>query len=156
MKTLALVPIKMNSQVLNCFFAAKKLTFDLSCQINKKNMATSTDSKHFWDRYQCEGVLDQILIVRFRQMNGVVYGHFEKCYKRYGGGIIPVEIVSSEEETVDEKIPRPTPSEKELDSHVLMKRLEIVFSSGLVVHHNNQNYLGLRSIIANLESLCQR
>lgn len=117
-------------------------------------MATGTDFKHLWDRYQREGVPNQISIVRFCQMNGVVYGHFEKWYKQRHGGVIPVEIVNSGVEGVEDNPARTSSSEDEPDAQVRVRRLEIVFSSGLVVHHNNLDYSGLRGLIAKLESLC--
>ncbi len=41
-------------------------------------MASGTDYKNLWDRYQSEGVPKNMSIVKFCQLNGVVYGHFEK------------------------------------------------------------------------------
>lgn len=117
-------------------------------------MATGTDFKHLWDRYQREGVPRQISIVRFCQMNGVVYGHFEKWYKQRHGGVIPVEIVSSGVEPEEEKAVRLENPGDEPGDQVRVRRLEIVFSSGLVVHHNNLDYAGLRVLVEKLASLC--
>ncbi|WP_455634894.1 hypothetical protein [Parabacteroides sp.] len=69
-------------------------------------MATGSAYMHLWDRYQREGVPRQISIVRFCQMNGVEYGHFEKWYKQRHGGVIPVEIVGSDIESEEEKVVR--------------------------------------------------
>lgn len=87
-------------------------------------------------------------------MNGVVYGHFERWYKHHHGGVIPVEVVSSGVEAVEGKLVRSNDFDDEPDDHVRVRCLEIVFSSGLVVHHNNLDYSGLRSLIAKLELLC--
>ena len=47
-------------------------------------MASSTDFKKLFDRYQEEGVRNGLSIVKYCQMNGIVYSPFErgiKCYE---------------------------------------------------------------------------
>lgn len=88
-------------------------------------MATGTDFKNLWERFQKEGVPAKISIARFCQMNGVVYSHFEKWYKRtYTEGVIPVEVVD----------PSSLPESKaELKPSTRIKHLEVMFSNGLLV-----------------------
>lgn len=57
-------------------------------------------------------------------------------------------------EAVEGKFVRSNNSDDAPDDHVLVRRLEIVFSGGLVVRHNNLDYSGLRSLIAKLKLLC--
>ncbi len=104
-------------------------------------MATGTDFKNLWDRFQKEGVPAKISIARFCQMNGVVYSHFEKWYKRtYTEGVMPVEVV-------DSSAPQSPPSEPtaEMKPSTRIKHLEVMFSNGLLVKYNNLNYAGLLS-----------
>ncbi len=114
-------------------------------------MATGTDFKKLWDRFQKEGVPAKISIARFCQMNGVVYSHFEKWYKRtYTDGVIPVEMVDSSASQHQET----TEPIKELNSSTRIKHLEVMFSNGLLVKHNNLDYAGLKELINKLESIC--
>lgn len=46
-------------------------------------MACRTDFKKLYDLYQSEGVSKVISIVYFRQMNGIVYKHYERWCKNY-------------------------------------------------------------------------
>ncbi len=113
-------------------------------------MATGTDFKNLWERFQKEGVPAKISISRFCQMNGVVYSHLEKWYKRtYTDGVIPVEVV-------DSAAPQSPASEPhvELKSSTRIKHLELMFSNGLLVKHNNLDYAGLKELINKLESIC--
>lgn len=109
-------------------------------------MATGTDFKNLWERFQKEGVPAKISIARFCQMNGVVYSHFEKWYKRtYTDGVIPVEVVD----------PSSLPESKaELKPSTRIKHLEVMFSNGLLVKHNNLDYTSLKELINKLESIC--
>ncbi len=111
-------------------------------------MATGTDFKTLWERFQKEGVPAKISIARFCQMNGGVYSHFEKWYKRtYTDGVIPVEVVDSSAS------PAPD-SQAELKPSARIKHLELMFSNGLLVKHNNLDYAGLKELINKLESIC--
>ncbi|WP_455633029.1 hypothetical protein [Parabacteroides sp.] len=83
-----------------------------------------------------------------------MYGHFEKWYKQRRCGVIPVEIVSSGVCAEEDSPFRSNKSDDEPEEEVRVKRLEIVFSNGLVIHHNNLDYSGLRVLIAKLGSLC--
>ncbi len=113
-------------------------------------MATGTDFKNLWDRFQKEGVPAKISIARFCQMNGVVYSHFEKWYKRtYTDGVIPVEVVDS----TTSQSPSPEPHAEEKPP-TRIKHLEVMFSNGLLVKHNNLDYAGLKDLINKLESIC--
>ncbi len=113
-------------------------------------MATGTDFKNLWDRFQKEGVPAKISIARFCQMNGVVYSHFEKWYKRtYTDGVMPVEVVDSS----TPQSPPPEPK-AEMRSSARIKHLEVMFSNGLLVKHNNLDYAGLKELINKLESIC--
>ncbi len=113
-------------------------------------MATGTDFKNLWDRFQKEGVPAKISIARFCQMNGVVYSHFEKWYKRtYTDGVIPVEVVDSSATHQESSDPL-----REVKSPIRIKHLELMFSNGLLVKHNNLDYGGLKELIKKLESIC--
>ncbi len=106
-------------------------------------MATGTDFKNLWERFQKEGVPAKISIARFCQMNGVVYSHFEKWYKRtYTDGVIPVELVGSSSSLH----PESTDPTKEQKPSARIKHLELMFSNGLLVKHNNLDYAGKYSI----------
>ena len=76
----------------------------------------------------------------------VVYSHFEKWYKRtYTDGVIPVEVVD----------PSSLPESKaELKPSTRIKHLEVMFSNGLLVKHNNLDYTSLKELINKLESIC--
>ncbi len=114
-------------------------------------MATGTDFKNLWERFQKEGVPSKISIARFCQMNGVVYSHFEKWYKRtYTDGVIPVELVGSSPSLH----PESTEASKEQKSPTRIKHLEVMFSNGLLVKHNSLDYAGLKELINKLESIC--
>lgn len=57
-------------------------------------MASSTDFKNLWERYQKEGVPNSISIVQYCQMNGIVYSQFERWYKKYRKiDIVLVEVL---------------------------------------------------------------
>ena len=57
-------------------------------------LTSSTDFKLLFDKYQEDGIKQGISIVKYCQMNGVVYFHFERWYKKYRAGVVlPVEIV---------------------------------------------------------------
>ncbi len=113
-------------------------------------MATGTDFKNLWERFQKEGVPAKISIARFCQMNGVVYSHFEKWYKRtYTDGVIPVEVVDSSAPQSPASAPH-----AEMKSPTRIKHLELMFSNGLLVKHNNLDYAGLKELINKLESIC--
>ncbi len=114
-------------------------------------MATGTDFKNLWERFQKEGVPAKISIARFCQMNGVVYSHFEKWYKRtYTDGVIPVEVVDSS----PPYHPESTEPVKDQKSSPRIKHLELMFSNGLLVKHNNLDYVCLKELINKLESIC--
>ncbi len=121
-------------------------------------MTSGTDYKHLWDRYQSEGVPKNMSIVKFCQLNGVVYGHFENWYKRYyRTRVIPVEVVNSEEEGIDQVIESQRPSQPESKNNENRNRIsnvEIVFSNGMSVRHINVDYQGLRQLVDKLEVLC--
>ncbi len=114
-------------------------------------MATGTDFKNLWERFQKEGVPSKISISRFCQMSGVVYSHFEKWYRRtYTDGVVPVELVDSSASQHSES----TGPVKDLKSPIRVKHLEVMFSNGLLVKHNNLDYAGLKELINKLESIC--
>lgn len=110
-------------------------------------MATSSDFKRIWERYQEEGVPKSQSIVQFCQLNGIVYTQFEKWFKKYGGlKAEPVEIVGVPETSISEKLPAPTTT--------TIKRLEIVLSNGTLIARKEMDYPTLKSFIGRLEALC--
>lgn len=110
-------------------------------------MATSSDFKRIWERYQEEGVPKSQSIVQFCQMNGIVYTQFEKWYKKYGGlKAEPVEIVGVPEAS--------SPEEQHVSTSASIKRLEIVLSNGTLIARKEMDYPTLKSFIGRLEVLC--
>lgn len=70
----------------------------LSCvNLKRRFMASSTDFQHLFDKYQFEGTLNRLSIVKYCQLNGVVYSHFERWYKKYLVGVVlSVQVVDWE------------------------------------------------------------
>lgn len=96
-------------------------------------MASSTDFKVLFEKYQEEGIKQGLSIVKYCQMNGVVYSHFERWYKKYRAGVVlPVEIVDIDG-LLDqsEKIPPSMPLDKSSSSVVSVTHVNIVFSNML-------------------------
>ena len=117
--------------------------------INSKNseMASSTDFKKLFDKYQEEGAPKGVSIVKYCQMNGIIYSQFEKWYKTSRAGVIkPVEVVDK-----DGLMSLP---EEESSSVVSIAHVNLVFSNGLQVNHHNISYQTLRQMIEKLEALC--
>lgn len=109
-------------------------------------MASSTEFKRIWERYQEEGVSKSQSIVQFCQMNGIVYSQFEKWYKKYRSlKAEPVEIVGAPE--VSEPQPTVAPV-------TTVKRIEIVLSNGTLIARKDMDYATLKSFIERLEALC--
>ncbi len=117
-------------------------------------MATSTDFSNLWEGYQKEGVPAQISITQFCQLNVVVYKHFESWYKRRRDGVIPVEVVSSGSSASDAGLALVNDRSGVSVLSSKVKRLEIVFSSGLVVQHTHLDYAGLKNLVEKLSTLC--
>lgn len=110
-------------------------------------MASSTEFKRIWERYQKEGVAHSQSIVQFCQMNGIVYAQFEKWYKKYKSlKAEPVEIVGDSEQAQ-------TPTVTEAQG-VTVKRIEIVLSNGTLIARKDMDYTTLKSFIERLEALC--
>ena len=119
-------------------------------------MANSTDFKLLYEKYQEDGIKQGVSIGKYCQMNGVVYSHFERWYKKYrAGAVLPVEIVYSDGPT-DEKAngsSSPGPDKDSL-SVLSVTRVNIVFSNGLEVSRHNLSYRYLCEMIEKLEVLC--
>ena len=114
-------------------------------------MANSTDFKLLYEKYQEDGIKQGVSIVKYCQMNGVVYSHFERWYKKYrAGAVLPVEIVYSDGPT-DEKANGSSSPGPDKDS---LSVLSIVFSNGLEVSRHNLSYRYLCEMIEKLEVLC--
>jgi hypothetical protein len=112
-------------------------------------MACSTDFKKVYELYQLEGVPKGISIVHFCQMNGIVYKHYERWYKNNRSAkIIPVELVGVDDLSdglSSEALPVSDSSIGSLDIH---------FSNGLHLHHEQIDYRTLRILVEKLEVLC--
>lgn len=111
-------------------------------------MASSADFKNLFDKYQMEGAPHGISIVKYCQMNGVVYSHFERWYKKYRAGVVfPVHVVD-QDGLMEEATPR-------LEApQIDIAHLTLIFSNGIEVTHHNLNYPALRQMIVKLEALC--
>ncbi len=119
-------------------------------------MASSTDFKLLFDKYQEDGIKQGLSIVKYCQMNGVVYSHFERWYKKYRAGVVfPVEIVDAG--GLIDKSEKGSPSisrDTDCSSVVSVTHVNIVLSNGLKVSHHNLNYQSLCGMIEKLEVLC--
>lgn len=114
-------------------------------------MASSTDFKKLFERYQEEGAPNGISIVKYCQLNGIVYSHFERWYKSYKSAkAMPVEIV--DKDGLSKEI-KPMESSSKISSGCL-NRVELEFSNGLHVSHRNLSYQSFRDLVEKLEVLC--
>ena len=119
-------------------------------------MASTTDFKVLFEKYQEHGIKQGISIVKYCQMNGVVYSHFERWYKKCRAGIVlPVEIVD-ESGLLDKSDggSASIPSDNAPSSVVSVTHVSIVFSNGLEISNHNLSYQSLRSMIEKQEVLC--
>ena len=105
-------------------------------------MASSTDFKLLFDKYQEDGIKQGISIVQYCQLNGVVYSHFERWYKKYRAGVVlPVEIVDSDGLIAKSETLSPSVScGNDCPSALSITHVNIVFSNGLEVSHHNLSY----------------
>lgn len=111
-------------------------------------MASSTDFTDLFDKYQLEGVPQGISIVKYCQMNGVVYSHFERWYKKYRAGVVfPVQLVN-QDGLMEEATPRSEAPQIDI------AHFNLVFLNGLEITHQNLSYPALRQMIEKLEVLC--
>ena len=111
-------------------------------------MASSTDFHHLFDKYQLEGAPNGISIVKYCQLNGVVYSHFERWYKKYRAGVVlPVEFVDRD------SLAEPT-EPQHADSPIRISQVTLLLSNGLQLNQQNISYPALRQIIEKLEALC--
>ena len=63
-------------------------------------MTSYSDYKELLKCYQIEGLKSGISISRYCENNGIVYSHFEKCYKNYYKQLTyQVNIVNTPEES---------------------------------------------------------
>lgn len=111
-------------------------------------MASSTDFKALFDKYQLEGVPQGISIVKYCQQNGVVYSHFERWYKKCRASVVlPVQLVD-QDGLMEDASPRFEAP------HIDITHFTLVFSNGLEITHHNLSYPALRQMIEKLEALC--
>lgn len=111
-------------------------------------MATnSKDIEVLWHRFQEEGVKAGISVRQYFETNGIPYHVFEKWYKKslQQPGIVTCEVEQEEQA-------RQSPDQDGENS--VITSLEIVFKSGLIVHHHELSYSSLQSLINKLETLC--
>lgn len=83
-------------------------------------------------------------------MNGVVYSHFERWYKKCRAGIIlPVEIICSDSPVDENAKGSSSPgSDKACSSALSVTYVNILFSNGLEVRYHNLSYQLLYDIFA--------
>ena len=105
-------------------------------------MASSTDFKVLFEKYQEHGIKQGISIVKYCQMNGA-------------GIVLPVEIVD-ESGLLDKSDggSASIPSDNAPSSVVSVTHVSIVFSNGLEISNHNLSYQSLRSMIEKQEVLC--
>lgn len=115
-------------------------------------MANSTEFKKLFERYQEEGAPNGISIVKYCQLNGIVYSHFERWYKNYKSSkAMPVEIVDKDGLSKEMEASSNISSAV---SSICLNRIELVFSNGLHVSHCNLSYQSFRDLVEKLEVLC--
>lgn len=118
-------------------------------------MASSTDFKKIYDLYQSDGVPKGISIVQFCNMNGIIYSHFERWYKKDRvANVVPVDIVDRDNLSNSPVAEFSSPMTNSSPSEPLVQLLEIHFSNGLEIHHRQIDYRTLRSLVEKLEALC--
>ena len=119
-------------------------------------MASSTDFKVLFEKYQEHGIKQGISIVKYCQMNGVVYSHFERWYKKCRAGIVLLVEIVDESGLLDKSDggSASIPSDNAPSSVVSVTHVSIVFSNGLEISNHNLSYQSLRSMIEKQEVLC--
>ena len=106
-------------------------------------MASTTDFKKLFERYQEEGAKRGISIAQYCQMNGIVYNQYERWYKQFRNIVAtPVEIVN---ENVKEQTLSETVSVKEPMSVKPVSRIQIELSNGLQITHREIDYRTFQS-----------
>lgn len=115
-------------------------------------MASTTDFKKLFERYQEEGAKRGISIAQYCQMNGIVYNQYERWYKQFRNIVAtPVEIVN---ENVKEQTLSETVSLKEPMSVNPVSRIQIELSNGLQITHREIDYRTLCRLVEKIECLC--
>jgi hypothetical protein len=124
-------------------------------------MASSKDYEELWLRYQKDGVPQKLSIVRFCEMNGIVYKHFETWYKStHRKKVYPIEV-SGVPSMAFPVVPdqESCPSEQTMtsvasNSSELIGEFHLTLSNGLELHQKNLDYASLKRMIEKLEVLC--
>lgn len=119
-------------------------------------MASSTDFKKLYEKYQAEGQKQGISIVQYCAMNGIVYQQFERWFKKYhSGSVMPVEIVDKDG-LMEQQVERQPSTEKQSleERKVMLSHVNLVFSNGLQVNHHHIDYPTLVKLVEKLEALC--
>ena len=114
-----------------------------------KAMATSEDFSELWLKYQKEGRPKGVSIVNYCRMNGVVYGQFEKWYRRC---VSDVKIVNLDAAVRKES---PSPDTLRQESEIMMS-VRIEFQDGLTLEHHGLDMAGLKTMVSKVEALCSR
>lgn len=111
-------------------------------------MASITDFKRLFDRYQEEGAKQGISIAQYCQMNGIVYNQFERWYKQYRNVVAtPVDIVNEKDHHIREKV-------KDAVCEKPVSRIIIELSNGLQITHREIDYRTLSRLVEKIEGLC--
>ena len=120
-------------------------------------MASSKDFEQLWQNYQAQSRGSDISIVDYVQRNGVVYGQFERWYKKHVGGVSIIPVSSEEAQREPASVPRQVSSQSQpFASHVPARVVfvNIEFSNGLKVCQKSIDYVQLRLLVEKLEALC--
>ena len=125
-------------------------------------MASSKDFEKLWEMYQTAGVPNKISIVRFCEMNGIVYKHFERWYKRtHCKKVYPVEVEDAPEEdtsSLPEQTVESVKEEEKEDTTIekikSINYIEIKLSDGMEIRQENIDYQSLMNLVEKLEVLC--
>lgn len=110
-----------------------------------------------WERYQQEGVPQEISIVRYCQMNGVPYKTFERWYKsRTNTNIQPVVVEMPQGEYPATGTGAEALTERSGGSMTALRveSVTLLFTNGLEIRQRDMEYAALKSLISKLEALC--
>ena len=97
-------------------------------------MASITNYKRLFDRYQEEGAKQGISIAQYCQMNGIVFNQFDRWYKQYRNAVAaPVERVNEKDHHIQKKV-------KDAVCEKSVSRIIIELSNGLQITHREIGY----------------
>lgn len=110
-------------------------------------MATSEDYSGLWLKYQKKDRPKGVSIINYCKMNRVLYGQFERGYKRC---VADVKIVN-----LDAAV-RSEPPSGAVPDHEVRMSVRIEFLDGLSIEHRDLDMAGLKALVSKVEAICWR